>query len=113
MPGRDQDNWIHRRGWPVTIRATLPAGTNPVRNPGGHPRQHHSYEPRHQGKDTGRTGAEAGIGQPEQPHAQDQDGAAAVPEPARRDAGQGGGDVLGDVQARGQLSSTVLVVAGS
>jgi hypothetical protein len=88
-----------------------PCRHQPGPEPGGHPRQHHSYEPRHQGKDAGRTGAEAGIGQPEQPHAQDQDqdGAAAVPEPARRDAGQGGGDV----QAKGQLSSPVLVVAGS
>jgi hypothetical protein len=44
MPRRDQGNWIHRRGWPVTIRATLPASTNPVRGPGGHRWEHHSYE---------------------------------------------------------------------
>jgi hypothetical protein len=35
MPGRDEGNWDHRRGWPVTIRATLPAGTNPVRAQAG------------------------------------------------------------------------------
>jgi hypothetical protein len=45
MPGRDQGNWFHPRGWPVTIRATLPANTNPVRSPSGHRRQHHSSEP--------------------------------------------------------------------
>jgi hypothetical protein len=33
MPGRDEGNWDHRRGWPVTIRATLPAGTNPGPEP--------------------------------------------------------------------------------
>jgi hypothetical protein len=33
MPGRDQDNWIHGRGRPVTIRATLPTGHQPGPEP--------------------------------------------------------------------------------
>ena len=28
MPGRDEGNRIRRRGWPVTIRATLPASAD-------------------------------------------------------------------------------------
>jgi hypothetical protein len=45
MPGRDQGNWDHRRGWPVTIRATLPAGTNPVRAQAGTAGSITGYEP--------------------------------------------------------------------
>jgi hypothetical protein len=50
-------------------------------------------------------GGEAGIGEPEQGDAEDQDqhGAAAVPEPADGDAGHGGGDVVGHVESKGEL----------
>jgi hypothetical protein len=75
-------------------------------HPGGH-------EPGGQSQDSGRAAGEAGIGQPEQAHAhdQDQDGAAPIPEPTGRDAGQGGGQVVGDIQAEGQLGRPVLAAA--
>jgi hypothetical protein len=71
-------------------------------------------EPGGQGEDAGRAGGEAGIGQPEQGYAedQDQDGAAAIPEPTGRDARQSGGEVVGDIQAEGELGGPVLVAAG-
>jgi hypothetical protein len=67
-----------------------------------------------QGQDAGAAGGEAGVGQPEQGHAegQDLDGAAAVAEAAGGDAGQGGGDVVGDIEAKGELGGPVLVTAG-
>jgi hypothetical protein len=77
----------------------------------GHPGRH---EPRRQGQDARPAGGEASIGEPEQPHAQSQDqvGAAAIPEAASRDAGHRRGDVVGDVQAEGELGGPVLVAAG-
>jgi hypothetical protein len=66
-----------------------------------------------QGQDAGAAGGEAGVGQPEQGDAegQDQDGAAAVAEPAGGDAGQGGGEVVGHVEAKGQLGGPILAAA--
>jgi hypothetical protein len=71
-------------------------------------------EPRHQGEDAGGAGGEAAIGQPEQAHAQgqDQDGAAAIPEPAGRDAGRRRGDVVSDIEAEGELGRPVLSAPG-
>src|SRR5215217_7808211 len=44
-------------------------------------------------------GGEAAIGQPEQPHAQDQD--------------QDGGEVVGDIEAESQLGGPILAAAGA
>ena len=38
-------------GRPVTIRATRPADTNPIRSPGGNRRQHHNHEPQEYERD--------------------------------------------------------------
>jgi hypothetical protein len=91
-----------------TATAACSAVSTPDRHPGGH-------EPRRQGQDAAGAGGEAGIGQPKQPHAedQDQDGAPAIPEPTGGDAGhRRGGQVVGHVQAEGELSGPVLTPAG-
>src|SRR5215218_6738390 len=54
------------RSEPLSLPAPTRSGTQ-----AGTPDSITGYEPGHQGQDTGRTGGEAGIGQPEQPHAQD------------------------------------------
>src|SRR4029453_98381 len=73
-----------------------------------------AQEPGGEGQDAGGVGGEAGIAQPEQAHPEDQDqhGPAAIPEPAGGDAGQGGGDVVGDIEAEGELGGPVLAVTG-
>ena len=69
------------------------AACSAVSTPDRHPSR---QEPRRQRQDACAAGGEARIGQPEQAHANDQDhdGAPAVPQPAGRDARQGGGHVV-------------------
>src|SRR5829696_8563378 len=77
----------------------------------GHPS---GDKPGGQREDAGAAGGEAGVGQPEQPDAQDQDqdSAAAIPQVAGGNTGGRGGEVVGDIQAEGELGGPVLVAAG-
>jgi hypothetical protein len=101
------------RVFPILVQHLQPGDGDPAGGRTGRDDHASGHEPGRQGQHASRAGGESGIREPEQSDVedQDQDGAAAVPQPAGRDASEGGGEVVGDVQAEGELGGPILAAA--